>query len=211
MVEKTIVGVVKDYHQRNLFNTIEPLYIENEPKAFYCALIKIHPESISETLGFLERKWKEIDSTGTFDYWFLDEGLAAKYKDIKELGMLFVGFTCIAILIACMGLFGLAMFSAEQRTREIGIRKALGATVSDIAIMLSKSFVKWVLVANIFAWPLAYWFTKDWLEDYPFRIDVGVGLYIFAGLLALAIALLAVSYQTVKAARENPVDALRYE
>ena len=211
MVEKTIVGVVKDYHQRNLFNTIEPLYIENEPKAFYCVLIKIHPESISETLGFLERKWKEIDSTGTFDYWFLDEGLAAKYKDIKELGMLFVGFTCIAILIACMGLFGLAMFSAEQRTREIGIRKALGATVSDIAIMLSKSFVKWVLVANIFAWPLAYWFTKDWLEDYPFRIDVGVGLYIFAGLLALAIALLAVSYQTVKAARENPVDALRYE
>ena len=125
--------------------------------------------------------------------------------------MLFVGFTCIAILIACMGLFGLAMFSAEQRTREIGIRKALGATVSDIAIMLSKSFVKWVLVANIFAWPLAYWFTKDWLEDYPYRIDVGVGLYTFAGLMALVIALLAVSCQTVKAARGNPVDALRYE
>jgi len=125
--------------------------------------------------------------------------------------MLYVGFTFIAILIACLGLFGLAMFSAEQRTREIGIRKALGATVSEIALMLSKSFVKWVLVANIFAWPLTYWFTADWLEDYPYRIDVGAGIYALAGLLALVIALLAVSYQTVKAARGNPVDALRYE
>jgi len=211
MIEKTIVGVVKDYHQRNLYNTINPLYIENEPQAFYLALIKIRPGSISETMGFLEKKWQEIDSTSTFDYWFLDEGLAEKYRIIKKLGMLFVGFTCIAILIACMGLFGLAMFSAQQRTREIGIRKALGATVSDIALMLSNSFVKWVLVANIFAWPLAYWFTKDWLEDYPYRIDVGFSLYALAGLLALGIALLAVSYQTIKAARGNPVDALRYE
>ena len=110
-----------------------------------------------------------------------------------------------------MGLFGLAMFSAQQRTREIGIRKALGATVADIALMLSKSFVKWVLVANIFAWPLAYWFSKSWLEDYPYRIDIGFSLYASAGLLALAIALVAVSYQTIKAARNNPVDALRYE
>jgi len=211
MAQKTIVGVVKDFHQRNLFNTIEPLYIENKPQAFHCALIKIRPESISETMGFLEKKWKEIDSTGTFDYWFLDEGLAAKYSTIKKLGLLYVGFTSIAILIACMGLFGLAMFSAQQRTREIGIRKTLGATVSDIALMLSKSFVKWVLMANVFAWPLAYWFTKDWLEDYPYRITIGLSLYALAGLLTLAIALLAVSYQTIKAAKGNPVDALRYE
>jgi putative ABC transport system permease protein len=211
MVEKTIVGVVKDFHHRNLFNTIEPLYIENEPEEFHIALIKIRPGSISETMRFLESKWKKIDSSGTFDYSFLDETIAAKYRDIRKLGMLFVGFTCIAILIACMGLFGLAMFSAQQRTREIGIRKTLGATASDIALLLSKSFVKWVLVANIFAWPLAYWFTIDWLYDYPYRIDLGLGLYIFAGLLALAIALLTVAYQTVKAARGNPVDALRYE
>ena len=211
MTEKTIVGVVKDFHQRNLFNAIEPLYIENEPEVFHLVLIKIRPGRISETMGFLERKWKEIDSTGTFDYWFLDEGLAAKYRNIKEIGVLLVGFTCIAILIACMGVFGLAMFSAQQRTREIGIRKALGATVSDIALMLSKSFVKWVLAANFFAWPLAYWFTKDWLEDYPYRIDIGFSPYALAGLLALAIALLAVGYQTIKAARGNPVDALRYE
>jgi putative ABC transport system permease protein len=161
--------------------------------------------------GLSGKKWKAIDSTGAFDYGFLDEGLAAKYNVIKKLGLLFVGFTGIAILIACMGLFGLAMFAAQQRTREIGIRRAPGATVSDIALMLSTSFVKWVLLANIFAWPLAYWFIKDWLEDYPYRIDVGFSLYAGAGLLALGIALLVVSYQTIKAARGNPVDALRYE
>jgi len=211
MVEKTIVGVVKDYHQRNLYNTIEPLYLELRPESFHIALIRIRPDSISETMGFLEKKWKEIDSSGVFDYWFLEEGHAAKYKSVREIGMLFIGFTCVAILIACMGLFGLAMFSAEQRTREIGIRKALGASLADIALMLSKSFVKWVLVANIFAWPLAYWFTVDWLEHYPYRIDVGIGPYALAGLIALAIALLTVGYQTIKAARGNPVDALRYE
>ena len=211
MVEKTILGVVKDYHQRNLYNTIEPLYLEPRPESYHIALIRIRAESISDTMGFLEKKWKEIDSSGVFDYWFLDEGHATNYRFVKKMGMLFIGFTCVAIFIACMGLFGLAMFSAEQRTREIGIRKALGASLSEIALMLSKSFVKWVLVANIFAWPLTYWFTKDWIEDYPYRIEVGVDLYILAGLLALAIALLAVSYQTVKAARGNPVDALRYE
>ena len=211
MVAKTIVGVVKDYHQRNLYNTIEPLFIENEPNVFHLVLIKIRPGSLSETLSYLEKKWKEIDASGSFDYGFLDEGITANYRYIKKVGMLFVGFTCIAILIACMGLFGLSMFSAQQRSREIGIRKALGASVADIAMMLSKSFLKWVIVANLFAWPLAYWFTKGWLEDYPYRIDIGVGLYAFAGLLALTIALLAVSYQTVKAAGGNPVDALRYE
>ena len=211
MVEKKIVGVVKDFHHRNLYHTIEPLYIEHEPKSFHSVLIKIRSGNISEAMRFLEKKWKEIDSSGMFDYRFLDEWQAANYKRIKKLGALFFGFTCIALLISCMGLFGLAMFSAEQRTKEIGIRKALGASFADIALMLSKSFVKWVLVANIFAWPLTYWFTADWLEDYPYRIDVGVGLYAFAGLLALVIALLAVSYQTVKAARGNPVDALRYE
>ena len=211
MAEKRIVGVVKDFHQRNLFNIIEPLYIENEPDAYHLALIKIRPGRFLETMAFLERIWKELDATATFDYWLLDEVLAEKYGFIKKLGLLFVGFTCIAILIACMGLFGLAMFAAQQRTREIGIRKALGATVSDIALMLSISFVKWVLIANIFAWPLAYWFTIDWLGDYPYRIDIDFSLYALAGLLALGIALLVVSYQTIKAARGNPVDALRYE
>jgi len=211
MVEKTIVGVVKDYHQRNLYNTIEPLYLEHRPESFHVALIRIRSESISETMGFLEKKWKEIDASGVFDYWFLDEMHATNYRSVKKMGMLFIGFTCVAILIACMGLFGLAMFSAEQRTREIGIRKALGATVSDIARMLAQSSIKWVLAANMFAWPLTYWFSAGWLDDYPYRIKVGIGIYSVAGSLALVIALATVSWQAFKAARANPVDALRYE
>jgi putative ABC transport system permease protein len=209
--EKTVIGVVRDYHQRNIFNPIEPLHIEYEPKRFNYALVKISPDNIDETMGFIEQKWKELDSSGIFDYWFLDESIATYNDGTRKMGWLIFSFTCTAILIACMGLFGLALFSAEQRTREIGIRKALGATASDIALQLSKSFVKWVLVANIFAWPLAYWFIKDWIEDYPYRINVGIGFYAVASVLALLVALLTVAYQTIKAARGNPVDTLRYE
>lgn len=208
---KTVIGVMKDFHQRNLYNPIEPLFMENDPAKFNYALVKIHPGNIAETMGFLEKKWKEIDSSGAFHYWFLEDDHASNYRPIQQIGSLFVGFTLVAILIASMGLFGLALFSAERRTREIGIRKALGATVSDIARRLSRSSIKWVLAANIFAWPLTYWFSADWLEDYPYRIEVGIGIYGFSGLLALVIALLTVSWQAIKAARANPVDALRYE
>ena len=213
IMQKPLAIIIEDHEdQATVFSTaLQVLGYETEIILDGAVAQKRLKEIIPETMSFLEKKWKEIDSTGTFDYSFLDEEIAAKYRDIKKLGMLFIGFTCVAILIACLGLFGLAMFSVQQRTRDIGIRKALGATAKDIALMLSKSFIKWVLAANIFAWPLAYWFTLNWLGDYPYRIDIGVGLYIFAGLLALAIAMLTVAYQTIKAARGNPVDALRYE
>jgi putative ABC transport system permease protein len=133
------------------------------------------------------------------------------YPGIIEAVVAFIGIAILILIIACINFMNLSTARSTDRAREIGIRKALGATVSDIVLMLSKSFVKWVLVANIFAWPLAYWFTKDWLEDYPYRIDVGIGPYALAGLIALAIALLTVGYQTINAARRNPVDALRYE
>jgi putative ABC transport system permease protein len=133
------------------------------------------------------------------------------YPGIIEAVVAFIGIAILILIIACINFMNLSTARSTGRAREIGIRKALGATVSDIVLMLSKSFVKWVLVANIFAWPLAYWFTVDWLEDYPYRIDVGIGPYALAGLIALAIALLTVGYQTINAARRNPVDALRYE
>jgi len=117
----------------------------------------------------------------------------------------------LAIFITCLGLFGLASFTAEQRTKEIGIRKALGASVSGIILLLSKEFTKWVLVANIIAWPVAYLAMNRWLQNFAYRIDIGLGTFILAGVLALVIALLTVGYQAIKAARANPVDALRYE
>jgi len=174
-------------------------------------MIKIRPDSVSEAMRFLEKKWKKIDSSQMFDYWFLDEGFDRLYRDVKRLGTIFSCFTLLAIVIACLGLFGLASFTAEQRTKEIGIRKALGASVPDIFIMLSKTFIKWVLVANIIAWPIAYFVSNDWLEDYPYRINMNPGTFVIAGLLALLIALMTVSYQAIKAARANPIAALRYE
>jgi putative ABC transport system permease protein len=195
----------------NLYNPIEPLFMENDPAKFNYALVKIRPGNLAEAMGFLEKKWREIDSSGAFHYWFLEDDHASNYRPIRQIGALFVGFTLVAILIACMGLFGLALFSAAQRTREIGIRKALGATAADIARMLARSSIKWVLAANMFAWPLTYLFSRGWLEDYPYRIEVGIGIFIFAGVLALAVALLTVSWQAIKTARANPVDALRYE
>ena len=211
MPTKTIVGVVKDFHIRSLYNPIEPLYIENEAEKFNLVMIKIRPDNVSEAMQFLEKKWKKIDSSQMFDYWFLDEEFDRLYRDVKRLSTIFSYFTLLAIVIACLGLFGLASFTAEQRTREIGIRKALGASVPDVLIMLSKTFIKWVLVANIIAWPIAYYISNDWLEDYPYRINMNLGVFVIAGFLALVIALLTVSWQAVKSARANPVDALRYE
>jgi putative ABC transport system permease protein len=137
--------------------------------------------------------------------------LDSKYKAEEKLSKIFSYFTFLAIFIASLGLFGLASFTAEQRTKEIGIRKALGASVSEIILLLSKEFTKWVLVANVIAWPIAYWAMNRWLQNFAYRINVGLGTFVLAALLALVIALLTVGYQAVKAARANPVEALRYE
>jgi len=124
---------------------------------------------------------------------------------------IFSYFTFFAILIGSLGLFGLSSFTAEQRTKEIGIRKALGASISEIILLLSKEFTKWVLIANIIAWPVIYFVMNQWLQNFAYRINIGLGTFVLSGLLALIIALLTVGYQAVKAARANPVDALRYE
>jgi len=154
---------------------------------------------------------KDIDPTLPFDYTFLDETLDSKYKAEEELSKIFSCFTLLAIFIACLGLFGLASFTAEQRTKEIGIRKALGASITGIIMLLSKEFTKWVLLANIIAWPIAYVAMNRWLQNFAYRINMGLGTFIIAALLALIIALLTVGYQAIKAARANPVESLRYD
>jgi putative ABC transport system permease protein len=210
-ITKTIIGVVGDFHVESLHRKIEPVFFEYMPESSRYLSIRIRPENIPGTLQYIERTFKKIDPLLPFDYTFLDESFDSKYKAEEKLIQIFTYFTLLAIFIACLGLFGLASFTTEQRTKEIGVRKALGATISSIMILLSKEFTKWVLVANIIAWPMAYVAMNHWLQNFAYRIDIGLGIFILAALLAFVIAMLSVGYQAIKAARANPVDSLRYE
>jgi putative ABC transport system permease protein len=210
-ITKTIIGVVRDFHVESLHKKIEPIYFEYMPESSRYINIKIRPDNIPETIQHIEKTFKQIDQTLPFDYTFLDESFDRKYKAEEKLNKIFTYFTLLAIFIACLGLFGLASFTAEQRTKEIGIRKALGASITGIMLLLSKEFTKWVLTANIIAWPIAYAAMNHWLQNFAYRIKIGLATFILAALLALIIALLTVGYQAVRAARANPVEALRYE
>jgi putative ABC transport system permease protein len=208
---KTVIGVVSNFHLRSLHHNIMPLYLDYNPAMHGYVSIKIKPDDISKTLHFLRKKWVEITPTQTFDYFFLDEAFDKQYRDDEKLGIILSNFSVLAILIACLGLFGLASFTVEKRTKEIGIRKSLGASVFSIILLLLKEFTKLILLANVIAWPIAYFTMNRWLQNYAYRIEIGLSAFALAGLIVLLIALLTVGYQAMKAARSNPVDALRYE
>ena len=146
-----------------------------------------------------------------FNHGFLDERLDQLYRVEQRTGTIMLYFSGLTIFISCLGLFGLASYMAEQRTREIGIRKVLGASVSTVVLMLSKEFMVWVLVANLIAWPCAWWAMNDWLQTFAYRTEIGSMPFILSGLLAVLIALITISYQSIKAALANPVDTLQYE
>ncbi|MFC2158209.1 ABC transporter permease [Acidobacteriota bacterium] len=206
-----IVGVVKDFHFLSLRMEIEPVLIEYNPSAFGFISLRIQPANISQTLGNVEKTWGKLDPTGGFDYFFLDQSFDSQYRSEERLSTLFSYFTFFAIFIACLGLFGLAAYSVEQRTKEIGIRKVLGSSYSNIIFLLSKDFVRWVLLANIIAWPLAYFAMNTWLQDFAYRTALDYKPFLISATAALLIAFLTVSYQAIKAGLSNPVDALRNE
>ncbi len=213
--EGTIIGVAKDAHFRSFHHEIEPrvFYIVDMTHATDAGLvmIKIHGAKIPEALSHIERVWKDINPVSPFEYHFLDQTYDRLYRSEKRIGTVFNSFTMLAIFISCLGLFGLASFMAEQRTKEIGIRKVLGASAPEIILLLTKEFTKWVLVANLIAWPVAYLVMNKLLQTYAYRTAIGIDIFIFSGLIALTIALLTVSYQALRAARSNPADSLRYE
>jgi putative ABC transport system permease protein len=212
IIEKgTVIGVVKDFHFRSLHQEIEPLVLYLCPEYFECFSVRISPESIPQALAFLKDKWQELVPNQLFQYSFLDEDFDSLYKAEMRLEKIFGIVASLAVFIACLGLFGLAAFTAEQRTKEIGVRKVLGASVTGIFILLSKEFVRWVLAANIIAWPLAYYAMSRWLQNFAFRTSIGLWIFLLAATVAFVVALLTVSYQAVKAAISNPVEALRYE
>ena len=206
----TIIGVVDDFHFLSLRSQIEPLAMHLWPWLNYL-VVKVEPGQMAAALETLEYTWNQFDPSHPFEYSFLDERLAALYRADARLGKLLGLFALLAIAIACLGLLGLAAYAAEQRTREIGIRKVLGASVVNIVLLLSKEFTWLVLAANLAAWPLAYILMRGWLREFAYRIDIGLEIFLLGGGVALVIAWLTVSLQAIKAALANPIESLRCE
>ncbi len=205
-----IVGVVKDFNFLQLQNKIGPLAIFPDPTPRYLSM-KINNAGLGETLNFIESTCKKFDSKYVFDYEFVDKTYEKIYESETTLGKIFNSFALLAIIISCLGLLGLISYIAELRTKEIGIRKVLGASIGGIVFSLSKEFIIWILFANLIAWPVAYYFMDKWLQDFAYRISLSWWIFIFAGCIALAIALVTISFQAIKAATANPVKSLRYE
>jgi putative ABC transport system permease protein len=210
-VDGSIIGVMKNFHYQPLRNKIEPLAIHLVPDYINYMLIRIPAASISESLQFIENTWNRVIPDYPLEYRFVDETFDSIYRTEDRMGNLLKYFAILAVFIACLGLFGLASFTAEQRTKEIGVRKVLGATVPQVTLLLCKEFLLLVLLANVIACPVAYLVMKNWLQNYAYQ--TGLGLYIFAAAMAAAliVAIISVGFQAIKAAISNPVDSLRYE
>jgi putative ABC transport system permease protein len=209
--EGTIVGVVKDFHFSTLDEKIEPLVIVSHPRGTRFLIARLNSEHISGALSYMESAWQGINPLIPLSFRFFDELLGRVYQSQRNLGVLFRHFSFLALFIAVLGLFGLSSFAVTQRTKEVGIRKVLGASISGIVLLLSREFTRWVLLANIIAWPIAYLMMKGWLQSFAYRIDLSIWIFLRAGLIALFIALLTVSTHTLKAALTNPVESMRYE
>jgi len=206
-----IVGVVKDYHFRSLHHKIEPIILLYREDPGGVLAVKLRSDDLSDTIGFIEDLWKKFEPDFPVIYGFVDELLKDWYLTEKRTGTIFRYFSFLAVFIAGLGLFGLAAFVTGQRVKEIGIRKVLGASVYNIVALLTKEFTKWVLVANLIAWPLAYLSMTYWLQNFAYRVALTPWPFLAATVLALLIALFTVAYHTLMAAWSNPVDSLRYE
>lgn len=207
-----VIGVVKDFHYKALREKIAPAVFHIMPADSYELLIlRLKPHRTAEALESVKNIWSSLDPIHPFEWQFLEDNLNQQYLSEERLGKIFGIFSALAIFIACLGLYGLVAFTTEQRTKEIGIRKVLGATIGNIVTLLTKEFGKLVLISNFIAWPLTYWLMNQWLENFAYRIDVGVASFLLSSAVALAIALITMSYQAIKAATANPVDALKYE
>lgn len=207
-----VIGVVEDFHFAPLHQRIEPVMIRLvRPNVFSNISVRLKTAELAETVKFIEATWRRHFPDALLQVSFLDERLAQHYRQQHRFGEIFSVFVVISLSIACLGLFGLAAFAAEQRTKEMGIRKVLGATVANLVGLLSKDFVRLVLIANVIAWPVAYIAMTKWLQNFAYRVAIAWWVFVLAGTIALVIAVLTVSTQAVRAALANPVESLRYE
>ncbi len=206
-----VIGVVKDFHYKSLYDQVEPAVLQIYPEAYWKVAVKVKAAGIKNAIADVEGVWNKFSPDFPLEYSFLDESFEKMYKAEDKLKSLLWIFTGMAIFVGCLGLFGLAAYAAERRTKEIGIRKVLGATKKSIVLLLSKDFVKLVLIAILVASPIAWYFMNDWLQDFAYRINIGWRVFAIAGLTAVSIALLTVGFHALKAALKNPVGNLRTE
>ena len=209
-----IIGVINNFHFRPVQYEIAPLMIwigSNDFKNYILMNLRPQASELQNTLAYIEDIWEIYAPGFPFEFHFLDEAFDQNYRDEQKFGLITRYFTLFAVLISCLGLFGLAAYMAEQRTKEVGIRKTLGASVSNIIFHFLKEY--WILIglSNVLAWPAAYFIMTRWLQSFAYRVDIGIFIFVLSGVLALVIALPTVSFQAIKAATINPVDSLRYE
>jgi len=207
----TVVGVIKDFHFQTLGRKIGTLCLSAPGGGFRYIFARISSQNLDATISLMQKSWQKFDSQYPFHYQFFDDDFDNLYRSEQQIGIIVRYFAVLAIFISCLGLFGLAAFMAERRTKEIGIRRVLGASSVEIVGLLSKEFAKSVLVSNVIAWPAAYFIMNKWLENFAYRTRMGIDVFLFTAGLALGIALLSVSFQSIKAATANPADSLRYE
>jgi putative ABC transport system permease protein len=203
--------VVSDFHFQSLHHAIGPLVFEFNPGDYQYLLVKVKGENLPETIRFISSKWQLVAGGIPFDYMFLDQEYDNLYKGERRSGSLFIVFSIVAVLVSLLGLFGLSSFAVERRTKEIGLRKIMGADNSRILLLISKDFMVLMVIAFAVALPVGYYFKTIWLSNFAFRVDIGPGLFLLAGLLNLLLGLFTLSYQSVRIAKTDPVETLRCE
>lgn len=209
--EGPIIGVMKDFHFKSIHNEIEPLALLLYPTWFSNMLIKLAPGEQTDNLKAIEDAWYRVLPNYPFEYRFLEEDFERMYMIEIGAGKLLQYLTVLVLIISSLGLFGLSSFTAEQRTKELGVRKVLGASITNLTMLMVSQFTKWVLIAIAIAFPIAYYILNKYLENYAYRIDLSVGIFILSGLVAMLVAILTVSYQAIKAASVNPAKTMKYE
>jgi len=211
--EGEIIGIVKDFHNRSLREEITPTVFTLNPRHFHPSYIfvRIRPENIQATMKYVENLTKEFAPAFPYEYTFVDDEFNRQYSNDRRIGAIFRYFAILAVFISCLGLLGMASFMAQQRTREIGIRKVLGASVTSVVRIMIREFLVLVCIANIAAWPISYFVMERLLNNYAYRVDFSIWIFVLSGVLSLTIALATVAMQTVKTAMINPVDTLRNE
>ena len=206
-----VIGVINDYHQKSLRYPLEPIILQPFYSTNNPISVKVSTGNLSSTIEAIKAKYAAFFPGNVFSYYFLDEKFNAQYKDEQLFGKAFSIFSVFAIFIACLGLLGLSLFATTQRVKEIGVRKVLGASVTNIVLLLSKDFIRLVIIAFVMAAPLAYYVMHAWLQDFAYRINIEWWVFAIAGLLAVFIALFTISFQAIKVAIANPVKSLRTE